>query len=577
MANPLLRNTYGDTAYDLAAQSEEAYICELLEEAEKHWIERQSRDRSRDPSRRSRSLQTQVQHNTVVEIIHENQRSGFLSNKYSGANLTRNDTRGPWSAPSGTPMSRDEVVLPTVRAAQSNQMVRGWFWLTDWKVDTKHPRVENAEGWQYARAFDEPDAQWVPAPSGSVLMGGWVRRRRWIRVRKRRLDVEVEGGDGDGAGNELSPEREESDYVVEAKTLVESFPKAAIEAGVDGVKGELRRYEDAIQLLLQGGREDKSAIRQRTATTLVSSYLQHAEELRTLIDAVESGDGEGPSEPQTFRDKGKSRAESPGSDNPSNISQQADTGQGGSASGVGIVRQLASSPTAIHDDSTVSISNIPTIIADEDAGLTSPALSIPSRTNPLAELGASTSALSISPLAASPPSNWQKDQEASDCQQCGRKFSFLLRRHHCRPGAHFEVRVCDGCHAYLTGPASPLRSATAYAQAQAAATAAAAYARRSSFDSSRMEESNDDDDDREREREHVRSRGSVDERSLASRAESLMNECPVCGAPLDVATMGQEEIEKHVATCLGGGAGGEGLTSDDRMAFAFFSDGPFPE
>lgn len=275
LANPLLRNTYGDTAYDLAAQSEEAYICELLEEAENHWIERSGRDRSSESSyavallslhcemmhttdrllARARSQGKQVQHNTVVEIIHENQRSGFLSNKYSSANLSRTDTRGPWSAPSGTPMSREEVALPTVRASQTGQMVRGWFWLTDWKVDTKHPRVDGEEGWQYARAFDEPDAQWVPAPLGSVLMGGWVRRRRWIRVRKRRLDVEVEGEEGASEGLEGDEAvGEDSDYVREAKALVEGVPRATVESGVDGVREELGRYEEAIQLLLQGGK-----------------------------------------------------------------------------------------------------------------------------------------------------------------------------------------------------------------------------------------------------------------------------------------------------------------------------------
>lgn len=342
-ANPLLRNTYGDTAYDLAAQSEEAYICELLVEAEKHWVESPTRSRSgRDMTFRVHSGSCQLQndtelrsgqqeqppkpnHTTVIELLHENQRSGFLSSKYSSANLSRTDTRGAFSTPAGVPTSKEEVVLPTIRDAQSGQLVRGWFWLTDWKVDTKHPRVDGEEGWQYARGFDEPDVQWVAQPGGGLL-GGWVRRRRWVRVRRRRLDVNFEeadkeegGGDG-GVGAEGTAATSvpdggsdaENDYITKAKALIDGLPKSAVdEAGVEGVKQELNRYEEAIQALLSGarGREfeglgthiplsnnirpgDQSAIRQRTATTLVSAYLQHAEQLRALIDAVESGEGE---------------------------------------------------------------------------------------------------------------------------------------------------------------------------------------------------------------------------------------------------------------------------------------------
>lgn len=86
-----------------------------------------------------------------------------------------------------------------------------------------HPRVDVNEGWQYARSFDDPDEQWSAEPPAlleRVLSGAgvltrpgttppgttppiaisgspqanqdittWVRRRRWIRVLRRRLDI----------------------------------------------------------------------------------------------------------------------------------------------------------------------------------------------------------------------------------------------------------------------------------------------------------------------------------------------------------------------------------------------------
>lgn len=101
-------------------------------------------------------------------------------------------------------------------------------------MDLTHPRVDVNEGWQYARSFDDPDEQWTaepPPPLERILSGGasvltpaftgaggpiastsagrgrsgnggavaqlpdhlpatsWVRRRRWVRVARRRLDI----------------------------------------------------------------------------------------------------------------------------------------------------------------------------------------------------------------------------------------------------------------------------------------------------------------------------------------------------------------------------------------------------
>lgn len=94
---------------------------------------------------------------------------------------------------------------------------------SDWTLDVTHPGVDAEEGWQYARYFSDPDDQWTaekPAQLERVLTGtnlvaagfgstprsdnrsnsvssssssrppqAWVRRRRWVRIMRRRLDI----------------------------------------------------------------------------------------------------------------------------------------------------------------------------------------------------------------------------------------------------------------------------------------------------------------------------------------------------------------------------------------------------
>ena len=90
---------------------------------------------------------------------------------------------------------------------------------SDWTLDVTHPAVDAEEGWQYAHSFDETDDKWtaeMPAQlerlltsnalvsaglSGPSNLGNtmssysnrrhpvWVRRRRWVRIMRRRLDI----------------------------------------------------------------------------------------------------------------------------------------------------------------------------------------------------------------------------------------------------------------------------------------------------------------------------------------------------------------------------------------------------
>lgn len=91
---------------------------------------------------------------------------------------------------------------------------------SDWTLDVTHPGVDAEEGWQYAHTFEAPDDAWTAEQppqlqrlltgSGAMTAGlsgsgsrgtngssgsrsgapqSWVRRRRWVRVMRRRLDI----------------------------------------------------------------------------------------------------------------------------------------------------------------------------------------------------------------------------------------------------------------------------------------------------------------------------------------------------------------------------------------------------
>lgn len=74
---------------------------------------------------------------------------------------------------------------------------------SDWTLDLTHPRVNATSGWQYAHSFSDSDDKWTadPPPALEKLLEGvgvsasltsatkWVRRRRWVRVMRRRLDI----------------------------------------------------------------------------------------------------------------------------------------------------------------------------------------------------------------------------------------------------------------------------------------------------------------------------------------------------------------------------------------------------
>lgn len=170
-SNPLLKNNIGETAYDRAAQNEKVDICIILEKYEDEYIKKNG------------LIKENYIHNSVLEILFENQRSSILPPvSFSSENLLKSDICGPWSTKYGTPCTKEEITLP-----KSISKNGGWFWMTDWTIDTHNPYSNQEDGWQYAKNFEEKPELWQKEPlTGLSTLTGCVRRRCWIRIRKRK-------------------------------------------------------------------------------------------------------------------------------------------------------------------------------------------------------------------------------------------------------------------------------------------------------------------------------------------------------------------------------------------------------
>ncbi|KAG0027985.1 hypothetical protein BGZ81_005119 [Podila clonocystis] len=128
--------------------------------------------------------------------------------------------------------------------------------------------------------WKEPNQVWTAnAPTSG---GNWVRRRKWIRVMKKRVDMDKTASSGDPLIDDLNldvpePVSEHGDYVKRAGLALRA------EEGFTDVHQELSRYRQAIQILLRGIKADKNVSSKSTATTLVQEYLEHSEQLSETI------------------------------------------------------------------------------------------------------------------------------------------------------------------------------------------------------------------------------------------------------------------------------------------------------
>ncbi|RIB16378.1 hypothetical protein C2G38_1515493 [Gigaspora rosea] len=444
-ANPLIKNKFGETAYDAAAISHEVYICELLEKAEREWWKGKKSlpqastfDELIHMPNTNQPYDLYAFHITVPIILHENQRSSSsfgLSirgpSKYSANSLLKTDVRGPWSYPSGKPQSKDNVRLPSgisssvssasvLSTTSSKPSHRPWFWVSDeWQIDLSHPRVDS-QGWQYSKSFDDPDGMWTASPQSTS--GGWVRRRRWVRVMKRQVDVSENGVELQLVSNS---ENDTPDYIESAESIVKKNSNNSKGKAVElSISEQLIKYKEAIEILSSGIKTDLNAQRKQQAISIFRSFTSHVETLEYMVKGND-GAPRSPSLHDVPITPNLSKSPSPilpfRSDISTNPSKAIDK----------------STITNLRAPSTASIEVIENpwknAFPSEDVGNAQPSIYenqivSPTRAHPQTGINMTNA----SGHSISSGYKWENDEDVNECRRCKGRFSMFVRKHHCR-------------------------------------------------------------------------------------------------------------------------------------------------
>ncbi|KAH7924028.1 ankyrin [Leucogyrophana mollusca] len=623
-ANPLVRNNWGETAYDAAAAVFEVWICEVLQKAEA--------ERWRGTTVPYNPLAV---HTTVPLILYENQRldvrlktlavSGGRP-KFSASGLGKQGRRAPfelklpkpdeetgaklissWRSDVQLPLTEDPWVLPNSHP-RDRPLVEGaersHFWLSDWTLDVTHPGVDAEAGWQYAQSFTTADESWTAEQppqlerlltgNGAVTAGlgspgrsggrrssssssassssgashaqAWVRRRRWVRVMRRRLDIpplpflEPDGamyhlaldgslipyfgdnhsdlGDGDGEGQELgamtsTPLSSAQDYVARARYLVGNQSRDAESDGdmLSAVESRrtIAKLERATTELRQGILSDDDGERKTQAEVLLNTYSRELERRRLVAGAqgylISGSDDE-------FR-------------NDDDESDDEFVYPGYSPPGTVRAPSIRSGSTDYFARS--SVSRGPTDLTPHLSQ--APEFRVPTREAPQKMLTPRWS----SPTPHQIHAQWERDEAVHECRDCRRRFSFLLRRHCRRCGRIF----CDRCSSHralldpsdiVHDPAFPDPTASSSSQRVCMSCHDEVNASiPSRFQTSSVMERIVVDQGR------LMAPGHLTRRQSSSQLSDLA-ECPVCSTSLSDLGSPTEQ-ESHVKNCLEGGAG----------------------
>lgn len=515
------------------------------------------------------------------------------------------------------------------------------FWLCEWQLDTTHPLVDVEQGWQYAQSFDALDDKWSsqpPPPLERLLEGrglsasvtraltggaglasaqadqeasssGWVRRRRWIRVLRRRLDIEFGddleacdgalSGEGFGLGQsndngsqgddvqglstaaimaaqeaaklECSQLGPDADYVSRAKALAGSSaasgatPADAMGDDRDELARRIARLVMAITEL-RAAFEDDDVERRSRAEDLRREYTLQLGQLRQAAGLDEHEDAEAADDdddefiyPNSYKD-----------DAASVFTRLVNGETAGTLSRPPISQRQSSAASLLRSNFAPSEAGT-SLAAARSADLAANCeFRVPTNEAPnkvALRRGPAMREQHLQP-------QWERDEEARDCRGCGRHFTFFLRKHHCRRCGRIFCDSCSSKRAQLRLAeivVDPSMSSTAASEAltptrvcngchaelqlppqlqnmRGPEAMMAASRARSGGDSSS--------------RSNVETR--LDEGGIlsplappsdvSSRASEL-TECPVCSTSLS-ALGGSEEQEAHVRNCLENGGGG---------------------
>ncbi|KAI0650620.1 FYVE zinc finger-domain-containing protein [Trametes meyenii] len=610
-ADPLVRNNWGETAYDVASAVFEVWICEVLQRFEA--------DKWRNSAVPYNPLAV---HTTIPLVLHENQRldvrlktlavSGGRP-KFSASGLGRRGQRAPfelvlpsptetsgkrigaWRSDVQLPLLEDPFTMPKPGSSQEGAD-RSHFWLSDWTLDVTPPGVDAQDGWQYAHSFTDPDDQWVSEPppqlerllsgSGAVAagLGGssrsrsssrasssssshppqtWVRRRRWVRVMRRRLDIpplpflqpdgamyhladgqlvpfldydgsDFGGSDGQELGAMPSSGLASQDYVARARYLVGTpQPDSRDADSALEARRMIAKLERATNELSQGILSDDDSERKIQAEVLLNAYNRELERRRLAAGAqglLISGDDD-----QDFDDDDDDEEfHYPGAPSP----------------------PLTARPPSLRSTTTdyftrASGSGTPRNLVDLTPHLSqAPEFRVPTHEAPQKVLTPRWTA----PTPHQVHAQWERDETVSECRECRRRFTFLNRRHCRRCGRIF----CDRCSSYraLLDPSDTVHDPS-FPESSLVATQQRVC--QSCYEQVTATVPNGLHTSRTTSMERI----FIDQRRLSipspTRAQSSsqlsdLAECPVCNTSLN--DLGPAEVqEAHVKNCLEGGSG----------------------
>lgn len=706
--DPFIRNSAGETAYDVAAATFEIFICDLLQRYEsERWATLQLARTSGNDDHNGTSTQLSynplVLHTTIAIVLYENQRLDTrLSTltlrggkpRWSGTQAGRPDKpdrRAPGTMPPGPlslsrtrhlPMSRDDVRLPlrtnpyrlripnrgtqmaAARRARGETVGHddlastptpesvidqrhgiatpdngesSHFWLSDWQTDFTHPQVDADQGWQYAPSFDVPEERWVaeiPPPLARLLDGrglgqsvhravnsvmlsangaapvveaeaissGWVRRRRWVRVMRRRLDVEFgddledmeraalnENADSSASNGSsllksasiIAAQQEacsdaqalglDADYVSRSKAMA-GFSIASTGLDLSSMDDErmkklIARLEVAVSELRQHAFSDSHAARQQEAEDLLKEYVTQLGQLRQTAGLDEESEDEDEDEefiyPNSYKDDGQSvvtRIGGPMTTSSGVAPSRPSAPQRHSSSASALGERVAPSE---HGGSLGAIRSADLANAQE---FRVPTHEVPTRP-------------SVSPAIhhlreQNLVPTWERDHDAPTCRGCSRKFTFFIRKHHCRRCGRIFCDSCSSQRAQLSpdeliiDPEMPEMLLVESAGPSRICDPCEAERRLPeglrNFLSTPVSNTVDTwNQDEQHDNESLS--------DVSSRASEL-NECPVCGRHLSAFGHDITLQEEHVRQCLDNGGGGS--SQGGRYLVYKLSEGP---
>jgi len=145
--------------------------------AQRGYLER-AQSKAKGMISRKKTLGKADQRDTVIDILYENQRGVFFFGipNYSNKSLLPSDPK-PWQ----NAQFRTSAV--DIRNAQVPDPSWEWAWKS-WYVDMS--RDVDEEGWEYSFAFVGKGATTFAWHGNHPWFHSFVRRRRWLRMRKRR-------------------------------------------------------------------------------------------------------------------------------------------------------------------------------------------------------------------------------------------------------------------------------------------------------------------------------------------------------------------------------------------------------